>query len=343
MNGDIDICPSKTGSTGMALPTRRIWLIAAVTSSPAYNEIWRRSVGTGHDHQTKTSGNERALLTALALTGGFMLAEVAAGLWFNSLALLSDAAHMFTDVTALAIAVAAIRIAQRPADRRRTFGYHRFEVLAAAFNASLLFIVAIYIFWEAVQRFRTPAEVQSLGMLVVAVLGLLVNGLSMWLLRDRSAGSLNIRGAYLEVWADLLGSIGVIVAALVIRVTGWQWVDPVMGVAIGLWVLPRTWTLLKEATNVLLEGVPPEIDLDAIEQALRAVPGVAEIHDLHVWALSSGRTALTSHVEVKENVPQPDRLEAVLGSLLAERFGISHTVIQAEFPGSHPKGQSPSP
>lgn len=298
-------------------------------------------MGTGHDHgAAAAAGNERALLVALALTGGFLVAEVLAGIWFNSLALLSDAAHMATDATALAIAVAAVRIARRPADRRRTYGYHRFEVLAAAFNACLLFLVAAYILWEAVRRFRDPAEVQSLGMLLVALAGLAVNAASMWLLRGRSENSLNVKGAYLEVWADLLGSVGVVGAALVIRFTGWQWVDPVVGVAIGLWVLPRTWSLLRETTNVLLEGVPRGVDLDAVEQALLAVPGVAGVHDLHVWALSSGRVALSAHIDAGEALSREERLEAAIGRMLEERFRITHAVVQVELPGAHPE---PSP
>jgi cobalt-zinc-cadmium efflux system protein len=162
----------------------------------------------------------------------------------------------------------------------------------------------------------------------------------MWLLRDRSEGSLNVKGAYLEVWADLLGSVGVVGAALVIRLTGWQWVDPVVGVAIGLWVLPRTWSLLKETTNVLLEGVPRGIDLDAVEQALLAVPGVAGVHDLHVWALSSGRVALSAHIDAGEALSREERLEAAVGRMLEERFRITHAVVQVELPGAHPE---PSP
>ena len=292
-------------------------------------------MGAGHDHTASAAGNERALLTALALTGGFMVAEVLAGLWFNSLALLSDAAHMFTDVTALGIAIAAIRIARRPADRRRTYGYHRFEVLAAAFNASLLFLVAIYILWEAVQRFRAPAEVQSLGMLLVALGGLAVNAASMRILRGRGESSLNVKGAYLEVWADLLGSLGVVAAALVIRFTGWSWVDPLVGVAIGFWVLPRTWILLRESTNVLLEGVPEGLDLDVVEQALLALPGVTGVHDLHIWALSSGRIALTAHIEADDRLRQDERLEALAEKMLAERFHITHAVVQIELPKAH--------
>lgn len=179
-----------------------------------------------HAHAVPDTGNERALWMALGLTSIFLVAEVVAGIVFNSLALLADAAHMFTDVAALAIAVAAVRVARRPADARRTYGYHRFEILAAAFNAVLLFLVAIYILYEAYRRFSAPVDVQPVGMLVVAILGLAVNLASMRLLRAGKDASLNVKGAYLEVWADMLGSLGVIVAAIAIRFTGWAWSTP---------------------------------------------------------------------------------------------------------------------
>ena len=202
--------------------------------------------------------------TALGLTFGFLLAEVIGGVVTGSLALISDAAHMFTDAAALAIALAAIRIARRPADVRRTYGYHRFEILAAAFNALLLFAVALYILFEAYQRFRNPPEIQSTGMLVIASLGLVVNLISIRLLSGGKDSSLNVKGAYLEVWSDLLGSLGVIAGALVIRFTGWAWVDTLIAVAIGFWVLPRTWVLLKDSLNILLEGVPEGIDVGEV-------------------------------------------------------------------------------
>lgn len=290
-------------------------------------------MGAGHAHGA--GANERSLRWALALTGGFMLAEVAGSFATGSLALLSDAAHMFTDAAALAVALAAMRIARRPADRRRTYGYHRFEILAAAFNASLLFLVALYILYEAWRRFREPAEVQSLGMLLVAAAGLAVNWISMRLVSGGSEESLNMKGAYLEVWSDFLGSIAVIAGALVIWATGWAWVDPVLGVGIGLWVLPRTWTLLREATNVLLEGVPEGTELDAVERAVRETPGVRDVHDLHVWALSSGKVALTAHVVVDASLSREERLEEALGSMLKDRFGITHATVQVELPGAH--------
>ena len=289
-------------------------------------------MSSAHAHALPSTGNERALWTALALTSTFLVAELAAGLWFGSLALIADAAHMFTDAAALAIAVAAVRVGRRPADAKRTFGYHRFEILAAAFNALLLFGVAGYILVEAWQRFREPTEVQSISMLVVGALGLVVNLISMRLLRGGSADSLNIKGAYLEVWSDMLGSLGVIVAAIVIRFTGWVWVDALVAAGIGLWVLPRTWILLKESLNILLEGTPAGIDVDEVAEAMRSIDGVEDVHDLHVWALTSGKSSLTAHVvhaEGAESAALIGRLQAVL----ADRFRVHHTTLQVERPG----------
>lgn len=286
-------------------------------------------MGSGHDHALPTTGNETRLRWALALTGIFLVAEVVGGIVLNSLALLSDAAHMFTDVAALAIALAAIRIARRPADDKRTFGYHRFEILAAAFNALLLFGVAGYILFEAWQRWSNPAPVESGGMLVVATLGLVVNLVSMRLLGAGKDSSLNVKGAYLEVWSDLLGSVGVIVAALVIRFTGWLWVDSVVAVAIGLWVLPRTWILLKDTLNILLEGVPEGIDIAGVRRSLLGVPGVTGLHDLHVWALTSGKPSLTVHL-VHDAAEAPGRLLVAARDVLATGHAITHTTIQLE-------------
>ena len=230
-------------------------------------------MSASHAHGIPSTDNERALRIALALTGSFLIAEVIGGVLTGSLALISDAAHMLTDTAALAIALAAIRIARRPADRRRTYGYHRFEILAAAFNALLLFAVALYILVEAYRRFTSPPEIHSVGMLVVASIGLIVNLISIRLLSGGQSDSLNVKGAYLEVWSDLLGSIGVIVGAVVIQLTGWSWVDPLVAVAIGLWVLPRTWILLKDSLNILLEGVPGVAKTLAVETFARVIGG----------------------------------------------------------------------
>jgi cobalt-zinc-cadmium efflux system protein len=287
-------------------------------------------MGKGSDHALPAAGNEKALRCALMLTGGFMLAEVIGGVMLNSLALLSDAAHMFTDVAALAIALAAIRIGRRAVDDRRTFGYHRFEILAAAFNALLLFGVAAYIVYEAWQRWSNPPAVQTTGVLVIAVLGTIVNLVSMRLLSAGKDSSLNVKGAYLEVWSDLLGSIGVIVGALVILFTGWNWVDTVIAVAIGLWVLPRTWILLKETLNILLEGVPEGIDLPQLAQALGDVSGVSSVHELHVWAVSSAKVSLSVHVVYDPQAASPGAMLETINQLLTNQFKINHTTIQLE-------------
>lgn len=287
-------------------------------------------MGKGSDHALPAAGNEKALRYGLMLTGGFMLAEVIGGVMLNSLALLSDAAHMFTDVAALAIALAAIRVGRRAVDDRRTFGYHRFEILAAAFNALLLFGVAAYILYEAWQRWSNPPAVQTTGVLVIAVLGTIVNLVSMRLLSSGKDSSLNVKGAYLEVWSDLLGSIGVIVGALVILFTGWNWVDTVIAVAIGLWVLPRTWILLKETLNILLEGVPDGIDLPQLKQALADMPGVSSVHELHVWAVSSAKTSLSAHIVYVPEAAHPGAMLAAINQMLAKQFEITHTTIQLE-------------
>lgn len=284
----------------------------------------------GHDHAHGAGSNEKALRYALLLTALFFVVEVAGGIWSGSLALISDAAHMFTDVAALAIALAAIRIGKRPADRSRTFGYYRFEILAATLNALLLFGVAIYILFEAYRRLQQPSPIESTMMLVIASIGLVVNLISMRLLSGGKDTSLNTKGAYLEVWSDMLGSVGVIFGALLIHFTGWIWVDSVIAVAIGLWVVPRTWHLLRESLNILLEGVPHGIELDEIEQAIMQTPGVADVHDLHVWSISSGKTSLTVHVICAGTETDGFELTLRLRETLAQRFGIHHTTVQLE-------------
>ncbi|KQW36873.1 cation diffusion facilitator family transporter [Rhizobacter sp. Root404] len=282
----------------------------------------------GHDHAT--GANERSLKIALALTMAFLIVELVGGVVTKSLALISDAAHMFTDVAALAIALAAIRIAKRPADAKRTFGYHRFEILAAAFNAMLLFGVAVYILYEAYLRVKAPPEIQSTAMLVIAVVGLLVNLASMKVLASGQESSMNVKGAYLEVWADMIGSVGVIVGALVIKFTGWSWVDSLVAVGIGLWVVPRTWTLLKSSVNILLEGVPDDVDVEKVKETLLSVPGVISLHDLHVWAVTSGKSTLTAHLVTEEKVHAERDILPVVRDRLADQFGITHTTIQCE-------------
>lgn len=286
----------------------------------------------GHAHDHTAGANAKMLSWALALTSIYLVAEVIGAFVFNSLALLSDAAHMMTDVAALAIALVAIRVGQRPADDKRTFGYKRFEILAAAFNALLLFAVAIYVLVEAVQRFREPEAVQSTGMLIVATIGLVVNLISMRLLTAGKDASMNVKGAYLEVWADMIGSVGVIAGALTIRFTGWTWVDPVVAIGIGLWVLPRTWILLRDTTNVLLEGVPGGIKLPELRAAIAGVPGVAGVHDLHVWSMTNDEINCTAHITLGDRA-EPDTVRRAVATTLDSRFGIEHSTIQTESAG----------
>ena len=289
-------------------------------------------MGSGHDHSHDhgtSSASASALTLALMLTGGFLIVEVIAGILTNSLALLSDAAHMLTDTAGIAIALAAIRVGERPADSRRTFGYRRFEILAAALNSILLFLVAAYILYEAWRRLVEPAEIHTLPMLAVAFVGLLVNLAAMRILAPGKDASLNVKGAYLEVWSDMLGSIGVMLAAIIIYVTNWSWVDPLVAVGIGFWVLPRTWQLFSATMNVLLEGVPDGIDLAAVATELKATPGVADIHDLHVWALTSNQPSLSVHIVLSDGA-DADATRAAAAGRLAQHFHIEHATIQTE-------------
>jgi cobalt-zinc-cadmium efflux system protein len=286
----------------------------------------------GHSHDHTAGANTKMLGWALALTSVYLVAEVIGGFVFNSLALLSDAAHMMTDVAALVIALLAIKLGQKPADDRRTFGYRRFEILAAAFNAVLLFGIAIYVFVEAIGRFKQPQEVQSWGMMIVAGIGLVVNLISMRLLTAGKDASFNVSGAYLEVWADMIGSIGVVAGALVIRFTGWTWVDPIVAVGIGLWVLPRTWVLLRDTTNVLLEGVPGGLKLGEVRTAIAGVPGVADLHDLHIWSMSNDDVNCTVHV-VLEDGADVDGTRSAVQAVLRTRYEIEHSTIQTETSG----------
>lgn len=284
--------------------------------------------GHDHSHAVVTEGNAKKLSFALLLTSIFLVIEVIAGFVTQSLALLSDAAHMFTDAAALAIALVAIKIGKLPADNKRTFGYQRFEILAALFNAMMLFVVAIYILYEAYRRFSQPPEIQSLGMMVIAIVGLVINLISMKILFSSSQDSLNVKGAYLEVLSDAIGSVGVIVGAIVIYFTGWMWVDTLIAVLIGFWVLPRTWVLLKQSINILLEGVPEEVDIEKLRTDLLALDGVESIHQLKVWAITSKNIHLTVHLYA----PQTNHSELYQQALemLSHVHGISEMTLQIE-------------
>ena len=264
-----------------------------------------------------------------ALSASFMVVQVVVGWWTNSLALLADAAHLFVDAAGVGLSLLAVWFAERPATAEKSYGYYRVEILAALVNGVVLCVLAIAILVEAWERLRVPHEVSAGPVLVVAVAALGVNLLAAWLLHAGAGESLNVRGAYLEVLGDALSSAAVIVAAAVILVTGWTAADALASAAIGLLILPRTFALLKQAVNVLLEGVPAHLDLAEIETALCGAPGVKRVHDLHVWTLTSGREAMSAHVEVEPGT-RPDRILDELHVVLHARFGIDHTTIQVE-------------
>jgi cobalt-zinc-cadmium efflux system protein len=285
----------------------------------------------GHEHVRATAAaRSRPVLSAtLALTCAFLVVELIAGLWTGSLALLADAGHMLTDAGALGLALFATWIAARPPTPAKTYGYYRAEILAALVNALVLLVVAGAILVEAWRRWHAPSPVLAGPMAVVAAGGLGVNLVCAWLLHRGAADSLNVRGAYLEVLSDALSSLATLVAAGVVLLSGWTGADALAGVAIALLIVPRTWSLLKQAVNVLLEGTPPHLELGEIETAMCAVAGVRRVHDLHVWTLTSGREAMSAHVVV-DDVRESERLLETLHALLHARFGIDHTTIQLE-------------
>lgn len=279
-----------------------------------------------------TAKNRRSLWIVFGLTFTYFVVEVVGGLLTNSLALLADAAHMLTDVGGLGLALFAAWMSAKPATPQRTYGYYRVEILAALANAVVLFLMAFFILFEAYRRFREPPEVASLPMLAVAAVGLAVNLIGIRLLRRSSGESLNMKGAYLEVVSDLLGSVGVLAAGAVMLTTGWYYADPLFGVVIGLFILPRTWGLMKQAVNVLLEATPAHVNLAEVEAALLGVEGVASVHDLHVWTITSGIDALSVHVVLSEVVTQAvaDAVAGRVAGAIKERFRIGHSTVQVE-------------
>lgn len=279
--------------------------------------------------QTAAGKNKRRLALVLALTTTYLVAEVIGGLITHSLALLADAGHMLTDVAGLGLALLAIRFAERPATPARTYGYYRIEILAALTNAIILIGISLYILYEAYERFRNPPDVQSGVMLGVAAVGLAVNIVGIYLLRSGSGESLNMKGAYFEVLSDMLTSIGVIIAALIMITTGWYYADPLISAGIGLFILPRTWILLKDAVGVLLEGTPSDVNVTALRESLSSVSGVADIHDLHVWSLTSGVNAMSVHVVTADGAAPEDVLSRVRQRATSD-FKISHLTIQTE-------------
>ena len=289
--------------------------------------------GSGHAGSQHAGRRYRGRLwAAFALLAVFMVAEAVTAWLTGSLALLSDAAHLFTDVLGIGMALAAINVASRPWGGRRsqrTFGLYRVEVLAALANAVLLFAVTIYVLVEAIRRLLSPHEVDAGPMLIVAIAGLLANIVAFGLLRGGARESLNVRGAYLEVLGDLVASAGVIVAALIILGTGWWYADPLIAAAVGLFILPRTWALGRAAVRVLVQAAPSHVDVTAVQRTLAAVPGVADVHDLHVWTLTSGMDVASAHLSIERS----GDLSPVLSTaqaVLRDEYGIEHATLQVE-------------
>ena len=284
-----------------------------------------------HNHAHDESGSgETRLGIVLFITAGYMVAEVVGGIVFNSLALLADAGHMLSDVMALALSWIAIQIGKRSPTDRHTYGFKRTEILAALVNGLALWVIVGVIFYEAVLRLLKPAEVAGLGMLVVASLGLVVNlAMAAVLFRTRQV-NLNLKGAFLHVLSDALGSVGAIVAAVIILSFGAYWSDPLVSILIGLLIVYSSWGLVKESVHILMEGVPPDVQIKKIEDAILEHGGVCCVYDLHVWSITSNRVALSAHVVLSE--PERGRMEVLRGleKLLAEKFDITHTTIQAE-------------
>lgn len=289
-----------------------------------------------HSHGSIRSGERHKgrLAAAFVVLFAFMVVEVVGGLVTGSLALLSDAGHMLTDVMGLGMALAAIGLASRGSTQQhRTFGLYRLEILAALANAVLLFGVAGYVLIEAIGRLDDPAEVAAAPVLVVAAAGLVANLVAFALLREGAKENLNLEGAYLEVVADTLGSVAVIVGAGVMAVTGWTWVDPVVGVAIGLWILPRTWRLGGQALRILVQAAPPGLDLDEVAGRLAGLDGVTDVHDLHVWTLTSDMEVASAHLVIGVGTDAHGVLDQAR-DVLREGYGIDHATLQVE-PDDH--------
>lgn len=287
-------------------------------------------MGDSHGHvQSAGSRNKKSLAIVFGLTSFYLIVEVIGGFWTGSLALLADAGHMLTDVAGVGLALLAIWFAEKPASPERTYGYYRVEILAALTNAVVLILISLYILYEAYQRYKNPPEVQSAAMLGVASIGLVINIFGMYILRAGSKESLNMKGAYFEVLSDMLTSIGVIIAGIIMLTTGWYYADPIISAGIGLFILPRTWALLKDAVGVLLEGTPSDVDLAKLRESLANIEGVVGVHDLHVWSLTSGVNAMSVHAVLAETAEHDDVLARV-HEHCTEKFNISHVTVQTE-------------
>lgn len=285
--------------------------------------------GHSHDH-SHGSGNKKALLWSFLLIVAFMVVEVIGGLLTNSLALMSDAGHMLSDAVALGLSFFAIMLGERKATLSKTFGYRRFEIIAACLNGITLILISLYIFYEAFQRFSNPPEVQSTGMLMIAVIGLLVNIIAAFILmKGDKDENLNVRSAFLHVMGDMLGSVGAIVAALLMMFFGWGIADPIASIIVSVLIIISGWRVTKESFNVLMEGTPSKIDIQKVKESLQRIPLVKEVHDLHVWSITSELPMLSCHMAITGE-GNHDEVLSRAQSILHDDFGIEHSTIQVE-------------
>lgn len=289
----------------------------------------------GHEHSH--GNNKKALLISFLITGIFMIVEAIGGWVTNSLALLSDAGHMLSDTVSLGIGVAAFKVGEKAADYSKTYGYKRFEILAALFNGITLAVVSIYIFYEAIRRFGSPPEISSTGMLVIAVIGLLVNIIVAFIMHSGDThGNLNLRAAFLHVIGDLLGSVGAIIAAILIKLFGWGLADPIASVIVAILVLVSAWRVLRDSLQVLMEGVPKGVEVNHIIKIIRDVPGVIDLHHLHIWAITNEQKALSCHLVIDgaKKIEEGDKILQQVEQVLAKEH-IDHVTIQLESEQHH--------
>lgn len=270
------------------------------------------------------------LLACIVITLSFMLIELIGGWLSGSLALVSDAAHMMTDASALIISWVALVLTKKPANAKKTFGYYRFEILAAIFNTGLLFMVGIYIFFQAIERYHQPQDIHPLAMSWIAGIGLLVNIITVGILQSSKNDSLMLKGAYLEVLSDMLSSFGVIIGGILIYFTNLKWIDTIIAILISIWILPRSWVILKESINILLESVPEHINTQSVHHAISNCSGVVNVHDLHIWSISHKRINLTAHVVIDKSCDIAEMIVFIKEKLKTD-FGIEHSTLQLEY------------
>ncbi|MBW5446881.1 cation diffusion facilitator family transporter [Cohnella sp. CFH 77786] len=287
----------------------------------------------GHAHDFSRDGNRKGLTIALLITSGILLLEFIGGLLTNSLALLSDSGHMLSDAGALLLSLAAIRLSARPASPRKTYGFHRFEILAALFNGVALFLIAGFVIWEAVRRFAQPPEVAGGAMTAIAAIGLLANLASAWALMRKGdvKNNVNLRSAYLHVIGDALGSLGAIAAGILMSAFGWYAADPIVSILVSVLILKSAWGIIRHTVHVLMEGTPASVDRGLVQEALLAIDGVTDVHDLHIWTITSGFDSMSCHVRTDGRRDSQEVLQQAL-RILEDRFHLAHVTVQVESP-----------